>query len=126
MLCPGMCAVHAVTPGRPEALYPVDGPRRTRERFPISLSWAGRIRIAATWHALMTEDGQAPMVDDQAIIVFLRQLDHALSDALRCDEQRRLRWLTVIHALAMAVLADPRHLDQALRQAADGLAQLNP
>ena len=73
----------------------------------------------------MTADGQPPLVDEQAIIVFLRQLDHALSDALRGDEQRRLRWLTAIHALVMAVLADPRHLDQALRQAADGLAQLN-
>jgi hypothetical protein len=68
----------------------------------------------------------APIGDEQAIIVFLRQLDHALSDALRGDEQRRQRWLTVIQALVMAVLADPRHLDQALRQAADGLAQLNP
>jgi hypothetical protein len=65
------------------------------------------------------------MVDEQAVVVFLRQLDHALSDALRVDEQRRLRWLTVIHALVMAVLADPRHLDLTLRQAADGLAQLN-
>jgi hypothetical protein len=65
-------------------------------------------------------------VDEQAVVVFLRQLDHALSDALRVDEQRRLRWLTVTHALVMAVLADPRQLDQALRQAADGLAQLNP
>jgi hypothetical protein len=73
----------------------------------------------------MTVDGQPPMADEQAVIVFLRQLDHALSDALGGDEQRRLRWLTVIHALVMAVLADPRHLDQALRQAADGLAQLN-
>jgi hypothetical protein len=73
----------------------------------------------------MTADGQPPVVDEQAIIVFLRQLDHALSDALRGDEQRRRRWLTVTHALVMAVLADPRQLDQALRQAADGLAQLN-
>jgi hypothetical protein len=73
----------------------------------------------------MTVDGQPPMVDEQAIIVFLRQLDRALSEALRGDEQRRLRWLTVVHALVMAVLADPRHLDQALREAADGLAQLN-
>jgi hypothetical protein len=74
----------------------------------------------------MTADGQPPMVDEQAIIVFLRQLDHALSDALRGDEQRRQRWLTVTHALVTAVLADPRHLDRTLRQAADGLAQLNP
>ena len=73
----------------------------------------------------MTADGQPPLVDEQAIVVFLRQLDHALSDAQRGDEQRRLRWLTAIHALVMAVLADPRHLDQALRQAADGLARLN-
>jgi hypothetical protein len=73
----------------------------------------------------MTADGQPPMVDEQAIIVFLRQLDHALSDALHGDEQRRLRWLSATHALVMAVLADPRHLDQALRQAADGLARLN-
>jgi hypothetical protein len=64
----------------------------------------------------MTVDGQPPMVDEQAIIVFLRQLDHALSDALHSDEQRRLRWLTAIHALVMAVLADPcisiRHSDR--------------
>jgi hypothetical protein len=73
----------------------------------------------------MSAGGEPPAVDEQAITVFLRQLDHALSDALRGDEQRRRRWLTVIHALVMAVLADPRHLDEALRQAADGLAQLN-
>ena len=52
----------------------------------------------------MTVDGQPPMMDEQAIIVFLRHVDHALSDALRDDEQRRLRWLTAIHALVMAVL----------------------
>jgi hypothetical protein len=73
----------------------------------------------------MATNGQSPMVDEQAVIVFLRQLDHALSGALRADEQRRLRWLTMTHALVMAVLADPRHLDLTLRQAADGLAQLN-
>jgi hypothetical protein len=73
----------------------------------------------------MATNGQPPMVDEQAVIVFLRRLDHALSGALHGDEQRRLRWLTVTHALVMAVLADPRHLDQALRQAADRLAQLN-
>jgi hypothetical protein len=73
----------------------------------------------------MATNGQPPMVDEQAVIVFLRQLDHALSGALGADEQRRLRWLTMTHALVMAVLADPRHLDLALRQAADGLAQLN-
>jgi hypothetical protein len=64
----------------------------------------------------MTVDGQPPMADEQAVIVFLRQLDHALSDALGGDEQRRLRWLTVIHALVMAVLADRgisiRHSDR--------------
>jgi len=74
---------------------------------------------------IMATNGQPPMVDEQAVIVFLRQLDQALSGALRADEQRRLRWLTVTHALVMAVLADPRHLDLILRQAADGLAQLN-
>jgi hypothetical protein len=73
----------------------------------------------------MTTNAQPPVVDEQAVIVFLRQLDHALSAALGGDEQRRLRWLTVTHALVMAMLADPRHLDQALRQAADGLAQLH-
>ena len=73
----------------------------------------------------MATNGQPPMVDEQAVVVFLRQLDSALSAALRGDEQRRLRWLTMTHALVMAVLADPRHLDVALRQAADGLAQLD-
>jgi O-methyltransferase involved in polyketide biosynthesis len=66
------------------------------------------------------------MVDDQAVIVFLRQLDQVLSDALRGDEQQRLRRLTMTHALVMAVLADARQLDQALRQAAAGLARLEP
>jgi hypothetical protein len=65
------------------------------------------------------------MVDEQAVIVFLRQLDRALSDALRGDEQRRLRRLTVTHALVMTVLTEPRQLEGALRQAADALAQLN-
>jgi hypothetical protein len=66
------------------------------------------------------------MVDDQAVIVFLRQLDQVLSDALRDDEQQRLRRLAMTHALVMAVLADARQLDQALRQAAAGLARLEP
>jgi hypothetical protein len=66
------------------------------------------------------------MVDDQAVIVFLRQLDHGLSEALRGDEQQRLRRLTMTHALVMALLADPQQLDQALRQAAARLTQLDP
>jgi hypothetical protein len=66
------------------------------------------------------------MVHEHAVLAFLRQLDAALSAALRGDEQQRLRRLTVTHTLLLAVLADPRHLDQALRQAADGLTQLNP
>jgi hypothetical protein len=65
------------------------------------------------------------MVDEQAIIMFLRQLDRALSSALHGDEPQRRRRLAMTHALVMAVLADPRHLDQALRQAADGLARLD-
>lgn len=73
----------------------------------------------------MTVDGQLPIVDEQAIIMFLRQLDHALSAALHADEQQRLRRLTLTHALVTAVLADPRPLDQALRQAAAGLAHLD-
>jgi hypothetical protein len=73
----------------------------------------------------MSVDGQPPMVDEQAIIMFLRQLDRALSTALHGDEPQLRRRLTLTHALVMAVLADPRHLDQALRQAADGLAHLD-
>ena len=64
------------------------------------------------------------MVDDQAIIVFLRQLDRVLAEALRDDEQQRLRRLTMTHALVMAVLADQRQLDQALQQATTGLTNL--
>jgi hypothetical protein len=67
-----------------------------------------------------------PMVDDQAVIVFLRQLDRVLSEALRGDEQQRLRRLTMTHALVMALLADPQQLDQALRQAAARLTQQDP
>jgi hypothetical protein len=75
---------------------------------------------------VMTSDGQPPMVDEQAVIAFLRQLDRGLSTALRADEQQRLRRLVLTQAVVMAVLADPRHLDQALRQAADSLAQIDP
>jgi hypothetical protein len=65
-----------------------------------------------------------PMVDEQAIILFLRQLDRALSAARHADEPQRRHRLTLIQSLVMAVLADPRHLAQALRQAANGLAHL--
>jgi hypothetical protein len=65
------------------------------------------------------------MVDDQAVLAFLQHLDLALSAALRGDEQQRLRRLTMIHALVMALLADPQELDQALRQAAARLAELD-
>jgi hypothetical protein len=54
----------------------------------------------------------------------LRHLDQVLSEALRVDEQQRLRRLTMTHAL-MALLADPQELDQALRQAAARLAELD-
>jgi hypothetical protein len=64
------------------------------------------------------------MADNQAVIVFLRQLDRVLSEALRDDEERRLRRLTMTHALVMAVLADPPQLDQALRRAATRLTEL--
>jgi tetraacyldisaccharide-1-P 4'-kinase len=65
------------------------------------------------------------MVDDQAVLAFLQHLDLALSQALRGDEQQRLRRLTMTHALVMAVLADPQELDQTLRQAAARLAELD-
>jgi hypothetical protein len=74
---------------------------------------------------MMTVNGQPPMVDEQAIILFLRQLDRALSAARHADEPQRRHRLTLIQSLVMAVLADPRHLAQALRQAADGLAHLD-
>ena len=48
-----------------------------------------------------------------------------LSEALRGDEQQRLRRLTMIHALVMVLLADPQELDQALRQAVGRLAELD-
>ena len=65
------------------------------------------------------------MVDDQAVLAFLQHLDLVLSEALRGDEQQRLRRLTMIHALVTALLADPQELDQALRQAAARLAELD-
>ena len=65
------------------------------------------------------------MVDDQAVLAFLQHLDLALSQALRGDEQQRLRRLTMTHALVMALLADPLELDQALRQAAARLTELD-
>ena len=72
----------------------------------------------------MTVNGQPPMVDEQAIILFLRQLDLALSAARHGAEQQRRHRVALIQSLVMAVLADPRHLAQALRQAAHGLAHL--
>jgi hypothetical protein len=72
----------------------------------------------------MTVNGQPPMVDEQAIIVFLRRLDRALSATLQADRPQQRHRLTLIQSLVMAVLADPQHLNQALRQAADGLAHL--
>ena len=72
----------------------------------------------------MTVNGQPPMVDEQAIIVFLRQLERALAAARDGDEQQRLHRLALTQSLVMAVLADPRQLDRALRQAAEGLAHL--
>src|SRR5215204_5698530 len=65
------------------------------------------------------------MVDEQAVLAFLQHLDLVLSEALRGDEQQRLRRVTMIHALVMALLADPQQLDQALRQAAARLAELD-
>jgi hypothetical protein len=72
----------------------------------------------------MTVNGQPPMVDEQAIIVFLRRLDRALSATRQADRPQQRHQLTLIQSLVMAVLADPQHLDRALRQAADGLAHL--
>ena len=72
----------------------------------------------------MTVNGQPPMVDEQTIIMFLRQLDRALLTARHADEPQRRHRLALTQSLVMAVLADPRHLARALRQAADGLAQL--
>jgi hypothetical protein len=72
----------------------------------------------------MTVNGQPPMVDEHTIIMFLRQLERALAAARDSDEQQRLHRLALTQSLVMAVLADPRHLARALRQAADGLAHL--
>jgi hypothetical protein len=65
------------------------------------------------------------MVVDQAVHAFRQHLAGVLSEALRGDEQQRLRRLTMTHALVMALLADPQELDQALRQAAARLAELD-
>jgi hypothetical protein len=72
----------------------------------------------------MTVNGQPPMVDEQTVIMFLRQLERALAAARDGDDQQRLHRLALTQSLVMAVLADPRHLARALRQAADGLAHL--
>ena len=72
----------------------------------------------------MTVNGQPPMVDEQTIIRFLRQLERALAAARDGDDQQRLHRLALTQSLVMAVLADPRHLDRALHQAAEGLAHL--
>jgi hypothetical protein len=64
------------------------------------------------------------MVDEQTIIRFLRQLERALSAARDADKPQRLHRLALTQSLVMAVLADPQHLDRALRQATDGLAHL--
>jgi hypothetical protein len=65
------------------------------------------------------------MVDDQAVLAFLQHLDLVLSEALRGDEQQRLRRLSMTHALVMSLLTDPQELDQALRRAATRLAELD-
>jgi hypothetical protein len=65
------------------------------------------------------------MVDDQAVLAFLQHLDLVLSATLRSDDPQRLCRLTMTHALVMALLADPQELDQALRQAAARLAELD-
>src|SRR4029450_10734764 len=78
---------------------------------------------------VMTVNGQPPMVDEQAIIMFLRQLERALSPGRAAPpcappgggQPQRLHRLPLPQSLVMGVLADPRHLDRALRQAADGL-----
>jgi hypothetical protein len=72
----------------------------------------------------MTVNGQPSMVDEQTVIRFLRQLERALAAARDGDEQQRRHRLALTQSLVMAVLADPRHLDWALRQAADGLDHL--
>jgi hypothetical protein len=72
----------------------------------------------------MTVNGQPPMVDEQTMIMFLRQLERALAAARDGDEQQRRHRLALTQSLVMAVLADPQQLARALRQAADGLAHL--
>jgi hypothetical protein len=67
----------------------------------------------------------ASTVAHDLINAFLQHLDLVLSEALRGDEQQRLRPLTMTHALVMALLADPQELDQALRQAAARLAEMD-
>jgi hypothetical protein len=73
---------------------------------------------------VMSQTGSL-MADDQAVLAFLQHLDLVLAAALRGDEPHRLGRLTMIHALVMALLADPQELDQALRQAAARLAELD-
>jgi hypothetical protein len=102
-------------PQVPEGKRPVHQPRRQEQNITADVRSRG---------PMMTVNGQPPVVDEQAIIVFLRQLDRALSAARHADEPQRQHRLTLIQSLVMAVLADPRHLAQALRQAADGLAHL--
>ena len=71
----------------------------------------------------MTVNGQPPMVDEQTIISFCASWSVPLAAARDGDDQR-LHRLALTQSLVMAVLADPRHLARALRQAADGLAHL--
>jgi hypothetical protein len=47
------------------------------------------------------------MVDDQAVLAFLHQLELVLSEALGGGQQQRLRRLTMIHALVMASSPTP-------------------
>ena len=102
-------------------------PVSTAQRLPTSRQPRAGLRPPMAGSGdVMTRDGQPPMVDEQAVIAFLRQLDRGLSTALRADEQQRLRRLVLTQAVVMAVLADPRHLDQALRQATDSLTQIDP
>jgi ribosomal 50S subunit-associated protein YjgA (DUF615 family) len=85
-------------------------------------------QLAGNWRTQEWRDDlelAAPMVNEQAIIRFLRQLDRALSAALHADEQQRLHRLTLTQTLVLAVLAAPRHRDQALRKAAGGIARVN-
>jgi RNase adaptor protein for sRNA GlmZ degradation len=103
-------------PQVPDGKRPVHQQRRQEQNIAADVRSRG---------PTMTVNEQPTMVDEQAIIVFLRQLDRALAAARRTDEPQRRHRLTLIQSLVMAVLADPRHLAQALRQAADGLAHLD-